>query len=303
MGLSAIVQIADRLLSRSAEEDRGNLPRARNPRGADQERSNRTDFGDQFTQSGPANGSAASEEILTAEFFRVTAFAAQIGAPPSAPLAAQPVNPAANAGPAIAANPATPPATAVTVAPVTVTAAVPAPATTPANHTQADLQALNSSLSALGLNAAEIAAFDQFAALLLQFDPNGLAELQNELNLLATRFQAQSGAAGNTPQTPAASNSATQPAAPANTPGFQLSELSISFASVSAGNSRAGGGSQFSAFSLQIQEISVTLGAPSGQTTQIQVSPSANSPAATQAAPALATAATAAPNTAKAATA
>jgi hypothetical protein len=48
-----------------------------------------------------------------------------------------------------------------------------APAIATPESTQNSLQTLNSALAALGLNAAEIQAFDQFASVILQFDPNG----------------------------------------------------------------------------------------------------------------------------------
>jgi hypothetical protein len=124
---------------------------------------------------------------------------------------------------------------------------------------------LNASLTSLGLSVAEIAAFDQFAGVLLQFDPNALHDLESQLNLLATRFQTQNAAPAATPQSPATS------------PSFQLTELSISFTglneTLSQGNQGNGSGTatQISAFSLQIQEVRVTLSNPAGQTAQLQV--------------------------------
>jgi hypothetical protein len=139
--------------------------------------------------------------------------------------------------------------------------------------TQQDLQTLNSALTALGLNAAEIAAFDQFAGVLLQFDPNALRELESQLNLLASQFQTQNAAPANTAaQITTPTTAATQ--APANTPGFQLNELSVSFTglngALNSGNTNAPN-TQFSTFNLQIKEVQVTLGNSAGQTAQLKV--------------------------------
>ncbi|HET7107370.1 MAG TPA: hypothetical protein VFI38_11215 [Candidatus Acidoferrum sp.] len=264
MGISSIVQIASRLLNGDSGQD--SQGQSKNKVAAAQAQSNRTEFGDRFTPSAQdeTGNTGAGAVFFQAEQLRFTAINIQTPAGNTAATAATP---------APAAEPTTaPPATAVdqtAAAPIaTASAAVAAPSLTTAStlQTQQDLQALNASLSALGLNAAEIAAFDQFAGVLLQFDPNALQDLQNQLNLLAARFQTQNAAPAATPQTPAAA-----------APNFQLTELSISFSGLNGTltqkNQGSGNGTtaQFSAFNLQIQEVRVTLSNPAGETAQLQV--------------------------------
>jgi hypothetical protein len=242
MGISSIVQLANRLLNGESGQDTESRAKTRNNQAASQARNNRTEFGDRFTPSAQRDAAnpGGGTELLQVEQLRFTAVNIQ-------------------------------------------TAAGNAPAGTTATAATQDLQTLNASLVALGLNAAEIAAFDQFAGVLLQFDPNALQELQNQLNLLAARFQAQNAAPAAAAQTPPAS------------PKFHLTELSISFSGLNGtlpqGNPNNGNGTttQFSAFSLQIQEVRVTLSNPTGETTQLKV-PQANAETATTTAPASKTA-------------
>ena len=133
---------------------------------------------------------------------------------------------------------------------------------------------MNASLPALGLNAAEIAAFDQFAGVSsLQFDPDALQDLQSQLNLLAARSETQNAAR--------AAADAAAPAAtaqtPAASPNFQLNELSVSFTELketlsqrTVGNGN-GVTAQISAFNLPIQEMRVALSNPAGEPAQLQV--------------------------------
>ncbi|HXJ12719.1 MAG TPA: hypothetical protein VNH19_10640 [Candidatus Limnocylindrales bacterium] len=271
MSISSIVQIASRFLNGDSGQD--SQGQGKNKLAAAQAQNNRTEFGDRFTPS--ARGEAANAEagavFFQAEQLRFTAINIQTPAGNTAATTvatgAAPVT--AVAQPAVAPN---------TVAPTTA-AATPAVATSSPIQAQQDLQGLNASLAALGLNAAEIAAFDQFAGVLLQFDPNALQDLQNQLNLLASRFRAQNAAPAATPQTPAVS------------PNFQLTELSISFSGLNGtltqGNPGTGDGTttQFSAFSLRIQEVRVTLSNSAGETTQLRV-PQANPANVATAAPA-----------------
>ncbi len=336
MSISSIVQIAERLLNGNLGQDQGNQGKSKPAQRATQGQNNQTEFGDRFTRSADtADGNAAGETgILQVENLRFTAVNIQSSGGNTATAATSPaaaatggntavstgVTPAAAAVPVLAAtNPA-----AATVVPqntaagavvpaigaaITATPAAPQGATAAAApntvQTQQDLQGLNASLSALGLNAAEIAAFDQFASVLLQFDPNALQDLQNQLNLLATQFQTQNAPRTTAPSpnaaatpTPAANSTATATPAtaavappPANAPGFQLNELSISFKGVqeTVNQGTQNGGTSatttLSAFSLQIKEVSVTLNNPAGQPTQVQspqaaVTPTAAAPVA-----------------------
>jgi hypothetical protein len=291
MSISSIVQIAERLLNGNLGQDQENQGKSKPAQRATQGQNNQTEFGDRFTRSADtADGNAAGETgILQVEKLRFTAVniqssggnTATAATSPAAAATVVPQNTADGAavpaiGAAITATPAAPQGATAAAAPNTV-------------QTQQDLQGLNASLSALGLNAAEIAAFDQFAAVLFQFDPNALQDLQNQLNLLATQFQTLNAPATTAPSTnaAAATTSTTNTAAtttpattaappPANAPGFQLTELSISFKGVqeTVNQTTQNGGTlattTLSAFSLQIKEVSVTLTNPAGQTTQVQ---------------------------------
>jgi hypothetical protein len=271
MSISSIVQIASRLLNGESGQDSQGQGKSKITPPATQAQSNKTEFGDRFTPS--AKGEVANAPGGTGFFqagqLRFTAVNLQAPAGNTAATTAPPVTAAAQ--PAVTAN-APAPAT---------TAASQATATASPVQTQQDLQALNASLVALGLNAAEIAAFDQFAGILLQFDPNGLRALEGQLNLLASRFQTQN--------TALATAAAPQPAP--TSPNFQLTELSISFTGLNGtlpqGNPGNGTGTatQFSAFNLQIQEVRVTLSNPTGETAQLQV-PQANTASAATNAPA-----------------
>jgi hypothetical protein len=185
-------------------------------------------------------------------------------------------------------------------------------------QSQQALQSLNSSLAGLGLTAAEIAAFDQYAAVLLQFDPNALQDLQSQLNLLATQYATNGGGNAAATQSAAASPASASAAAPAatavpaansgnitaatattasaipllnpaqssaaatnNPPNFQLSAFSITFgpsASAQSANTQT-----TPAIGLTILEASVSLNAPSGHTVQLQ-SPSPSTLAAAKSA-------------------
>jgi hypothetical protein len=182
-------------------------------------------------------------------------------------------------------------------------------------QTQQALQSLNSSLASLGLTSAEIAAFDQYASVLLQFDPNALQDLQSQLNLLATQYTTNGG--GNAAVQPAATNTASaataaptpaagaasansaatsasavpllnaaQSAAASSTnanPAFQLAAFSITFGAPGPSSSQSSNPNAQSQttppIGLTIVEASVTLNNPTGQSVQLQ-SPSPSTPAA-----------------------
>jgi hypothetical protein len=271
MSISSIVQIASRLLNGESGQDSQGQGKSKITPSATQAQNSRTEFGDRFTPSaqGEAGNTAGGAGLFQAEQLRFTAVNLQAPAGNTAATTAPPVTAAAQ--PADTANA---PAPATTAASQTTATASPV-------QTQQDLQALNASLVALGLNPAEIAAFDQFAGIILQFDPNGLQALEGQLNLLASRFQTQNTAPG----------TAAAPQSPALSPNFQLAELSVSFTGLSGthpqGNSGNGTGTatQFSAFSLQIQEVRVTLSNPTGETAQLQL-PQTNTASAATTAPA-----------------
>jgi len=272
MSISSIVQIASRLLNGDSGRDPQGQGKSKVAPAESQAQNNRTEFGDRFTPSaqGDAANAAGATGLFQVEQLRFTAV--NIQAPTGNTAAGNTTAPApipaiTTAQPAVTANPVAAAATATS----------PATATPSLIHRQQDLQTLNASLTSLGLNAAEIAAFDQFAGVLLQFDPNALRDLENQLNLLAARFQSQNAAPATASQSPATS------------PNFQLTELSVSFAglneTLTQGNQGNGNGTttQVSAFSLQIQEVRVTLSNPAGQTAQLQVPQTATATAATPA--------------------
>jgi hypothetical protein len=274
MSISSIVQIASRLLGGDSGQDSKGQGKSKVAPAASPAQNNRTEFGDRFTPSAPGDAvnAAGGTGLFQVEQLRFTAVNIQTPAGNTAAgtaAAAASIPATVAAPPAVTANPGAPATTATS----------PVATTTSPIQTQQDLQALNASLTSLGLNAAEIAAFDQFAGVLLQFDPAALRDLQNQLNLLAARFQTQSAAPAATPQPPATS------------PNFQLTELSVSFTGLNEtlrqGSQGNGNGTtaQISAFSLQIQEVRVTLSNPTGQTAQLQV-PQAGVSTATNAAPA-----------------
>jgi hypothetical protein len=260
MSISSIVQIASRLLNGDSGQDAEGRGKNKVKPAVSQAQSDRTEFGDRFTPSAHGDGVNAAGEsgLFQVEQLRFTAVNIQTlpgnTAAPAA-TAAAPTPTTTTAPHALAANPGS----------AATTASAPAAATASSIQTQQDLQALNASLTALGLNAAEIAAFDQFAGVILRFNPTALQDLESQLNLLAARFQTQNTAPAATPQTPAA------------TPNFQLNELSVSFTglneTLTQGNQANGTGTttQISAFSLQIQEVRVTLSSPTGETAQLQV--------------------------------
>jgi hypothetical protein len=262
-----------------------------------------TASGDHFT---PSQQSASSNTAGDAGLFQVQQFRL---APTQS--AAAGVQQQTSAAPSTAQN-----AIAESSANATPTVNATTPAETAANNsalsnlnspqTQEALQSLNSSLASLGLTAAEIAAFDQYASVLLQFDPNALEDLQSQLNLLATQYSTNGGgtaaaqaAATNTASAttaaPAASSAAAsniaattpsaipllnpaQSSATNNNPTFQLSAFSITFGPPSQTSSQSSDAQTAPPVGLTIVEASVTLNNPSSQSVQLR-SPSASAPA------------------------
>jgi len=296
MGISAVLQIADRLLS--GEFQQGADKSANGKTAANQNSAKPADVGggDRFTPSRQASGTKAASEagIFQVEQFRFTAInlgtANPVAVSQNATGATQTTAPAAAPAAASAAQNAV-----ATTAPAASAAASSAIVPQAAASSQDSLQSLNAALVSLGLNPVEIAAFDQFAKLLLLFNPNALQDLQNQLHELAAEFAASN--TTNTAPAPAATTTgqATGQTAPAAQQGFQLTELSVSFTGINETLTQGGNTSQFSAFQLQVQEVRVSLTSPAGQTVRVQSpAPSATAPPATAAAaPALAKAATA----------
>src|ERR1700756_3331934 len=130
MSISSIVQIASRLLNGDSGRDPQGQGKSKVAPAESQAQNNRTEFGDRFTPSaqGDAANAAGATGLFQVEQLRFTAVNIQA--------------PTGNTAAATATSPAT--------------------ATPSLIQTQQDLQTLNASLTSLGLNAAEIAAFDQF---------------------------------------------------------------------------------------------------------------------------------------------
>lgn len=159
------------------------------------------------------------------------------------------------------------------------------PAQDAAANSQDSLQSLNAALLSLGLDSAEIVAFDQFAKLLLQIHPNALRDLRNQLRELA----AESTANNTTSIAPPKAGQT----APANQQRFQLTALSVSFQGINQALTQGGSTSRFSASQLPVQEVQVALRSPDGQTVRVQTPAPPAKPARTAAARVRARAATA----------
>jgi hypothetical protein len=171
------------------------------------------------------------------------------------------------------------------------------PAPPNAVSSQSQLQALNNTLAALGLDPTQLAVVDRIALLLQDFSPLAFTSLVNQLTALAQTTVPQASAAGGANPTGANPNPATSTTTPegstAATPAvgaFQLQSLEIKFTGVQAtlsatpangdqGNTVA----QLSAFDLQVQEVNLTLANGNGQIISLQA-PSAADKQASEAA-------------------
>jgi hypothetical protein len=166
---------------------------------------------------------------------------------------------------------------------------------------QSQLQALNNTLAALGLDPTQLAVVDRIALLLQDFSPLAFTSLVNQLTALAQTTVPQASAAGGANPTGANANPNPNPATSTTTPAgstattpaagaFQLQSLEIKFTGVQAtlsatpangdqGNAVA----QLFAFDLQVQEVNLTLANGNGQIVSLQA-PSAADKQASEAA-------------------
>jgi hypothetical protein len=186
MSITAILQIADQSLSSGFEQQVAGAAKTNSAKQSAAVEDAGFAGGDTFTSSqqlGNANTAADAGIFQVGQFNFATSNIGTKAVPSNA-------NTTANAAPqTIVAN--TQPATQLPSAVVPTTATT--VATTPSlQSTQNSLQTLNSALAALGLTAAEIQAFDRFASVILQIDPNTLQDLQAQLNALAARYGAGS---------------------------------------------------------------------------------------------------------------
>jgi len=291
MGISTILQIADRLLSGEFQQntdENGNVKQAAT---ASTARTAEQKGGDRFRPSQRANGtnSAAEAGIFQLEQFRLTAINMEAGSPATVPQ---------TAGAATQTTVRVPTAAAPAAASGAQNAVATIGPTSAAAVAQDSLQSLNAAVVSLGLNPAEIAAFDQFAKLLLQFNPNALQDLQNQLHELAAEFSANNNAnatpAATTAGTTATAPQATTTAAPPSQQGYHLTELSVSFTGINETSTLGGNTSQCSAFQLQVREVQVSLASAVGKTVRVQsAAPQATAAPVTAATPAFTKAATA----------
>ena len=238
MSITSIVPIADRLLN-------GKYPKPEEETGKGGEKARHRNAGGEgnggvyYTpSSGDGTDTATEAGLFQFEQIRFAAVNATTGAG---------INGGGVVGNTAA---ATAPAAGV-VAPTTPASGAAAGATS--GLSAQDLQTLNSALTALGLNQQEIEAFDRFAALIAQFSPDALKQLEAQLPALAQQVTGgtANGAAGTT-----------------NAAAFSLTELSVSFKGVSGTETQGGTTTQFSAYQLEIREARVTLTAGNGQTVQ-----------------------------------
>lgn len=146
-----------------------------------------------------------------------------------------------------------------------------------------ELQSLNTALTALGLSAQDIQKVDQIASLINTFDPAAFTALVYQLEALAQQ------ASASTPQTTVASSPAVggNLGASQTTGGTYLRELVIAFAGINAQTAvelnanptsqnaapNPNGNLQAAAFTLQIEEVQLTLTNGSGQTKQVHAVP------------------------------
>lgn len=291
MSLTAIINLAERLLNNSSQQSADSGSTSKQPRQTARVPSDPRG-GDQFTPSSAAPQdaglfqvrnfslfSAAADFLLTqtqANALANPAGAPENGAAAPAPPEAVTVNPhlapqivaAASqqvpvANPTPAANaPVTPPA-GISVLPVATTSSS-------AGNLQSQLLALNSALSALGLNASQLAQVDRIASFIQDFNPLAFTSLVYQLEALAQANSQQAAA-------PATSTATSTPSANGNgNGGFQIQELAITFSGAqesitqSAPTSQGGNSTlQLSAFNLQVQEVNLTLANPAGQQLQV----------------------------------
>jgi trimeric autotransporter adhesin len=274
---------------------------------SDRVRESHSDHEDRFTPSQAASQDAGLFQVSQLNFFSAAAefFLAQSTAAPNPAVASQPASsatsstsntPVKSSSP-VASIPSAPPAPLITPQNVSSSGST---SGTSASQGASGLDELNKALSALGLNSDQVNAFDQVAGLIKAFSPDAFKSLVSQLqnlahaNSAAVPSSASASAAGNTSSaaagaaTPASATSGASTPASTATPspstasvpasGFQVQELSIKFSGLqetlsqsSAVNGQTSNSSvQLSAFSLQIQEVNLTLANnASGQSIQL----------------------------------
>jgi hypothetical protein len=294
MALVDLVNLTEILLNQTAGQAQG--LQAETPSKASANNGATAATGDQFTPS--AENTAQAAGLFTVNQFTLFSAAAEF-------LLAQ--APAPRANPANASAPAAnftaPPATQEAVA-TNIAAALQAPAAAPARATpapanalaanaaaapatttaniQSQLQALNNALAALGLSKEDIRKIDGIAGSINDFNPAAFNSLVSQLVALTRQVAPQ--AAVNTANTNAANANATQP----NAGGLQVQELRIRFSGVPAqgtlggtnnatggtGNVRAPGPNigpfPVSAFTLQVEEVQLSLTDNNGHTVRVR---------------------------------
>lgn len=230
MSLTAIVNLAERLLNSSSAQTSSNASSPQTPAGPTQ-----TIGGDQFTPSGTTDSEADAGLFQASQSISFSAAAefllSQTPSPQTNPAAATTTpttnstpptsaatetnngNSAANSN--VAANPAITGAntTATATTGATAVANRDTAANSSATSTQNQLQALNNALVALGLNSSELSQVDRIATLINDFSPQAFTSLAYQLEAQAN---AQESAAG-TGSAPTSQATTTQGGT--NTPG------------------------------------------------------------------------------------
>jgi hypothetical protein len=264
-----------------------------------------SDHEDRFTPSQANIQDAGLFQISQLNFFSAAAefFLAQSGAPQTQSAATQSNNPTASNPATTSSAPIGLPAPLVAPQNLNSSSSAQAGSSSGASNSQssAGLDELNKALSALGLNSDQVNAFDQIAGLIKAFSPDAFKSLVSQLQNLAQANSSAIASAASSPASGVAAASSSRPAsstpapassgasssgssptsssaAPAPNSGFQVQELSIKFSGLqetlsqsSAVNGQASNSSvQLSAFSLQIQEVNLTLANNvSGQSVQV----------------------------------
>ena len=298
MSISSLLGLAERLFSGETDNSAGtqNVQQQEKPQHlhtqkSRHQREQNSVEGDLFTPSSTTNATNANDNAVALQFERLRLSTFNITATPAATPAASGETPTPSPSAASVA-PATTTAPAATSSGTTVPSAGQAQASTasiqPASTGAAAsagsnpdlLQNFNAQLKALGLTPQEIQAFDQAASLIQQFSPAAFQDLLSQLNALANQFASQAApsaaaASSTTSSATTGATTGTTGGAGAATPGFQLTELSLRFSGVNetiqSGTGAAATTKQVSAYSLQLQEVRVTLSSPAtGQVAQLQ---------------------------------
>ena len=291
MSLVGLVQLTQGILNQTLENSSENAQPANKNKSIVQDTNSPQPNADTFVPSGqnPAQeagifnvrqvslfSAAANLLLQPAPETKSAAAPAAIAAPPANAQSANTAPTAANNTPAAAAQAAAP-AAATGTATATDAAAI-----------QQQLASLNDSLAVLGLSASEINVVDGVAQLIKDFNPAAFGGLIDQLQALAQAFAPQTTQAATATASPvgnpgaaaaAANTGATgTPAATTAAPNFTLRSLNIQFSGINETLQGAGHGRHshdnarnFSAFQLNVSEVTLTLNNNStGQTTQIQ---------------------------------